>query len=276
MDPSSTVAVIGLGLMGGSLVRALRATDRPVDVIAWSADGAHERAASEAVARAATSIQDAVGQADLVVLATPVGAAVALLREIAPHLRDDAVVTDVCSVKAPVVEAATRAGLGERFAGSHPMCGSHESGWTAARADLYRGARVYVVPAGADAVTRRIERLWRGLDAEPVRIEADEHDTLMARVSHVPQLLASLLAATLDGQGIVRPDLGPGARDMTRLAASDPALWTDILLHNRESVRAACEDLRAGLGRATAALADGDAEAIARLLALGRKWADRA
>lgn len=276
MAAPATVAVLGLGLMGGSLARALRALDARTDIVAWSADGAHQRAAADGVVRAAETVEDAVAHADLVVLATPVGAALALLDTIAGRLRDGAMLTDVCSLKAPLAEAATRFGLGDRYAGSHPMCGSHESGWAAAQADLYRGARVYVVPAANDATTGRVEAFWRGLGAEPVRIDAVEHDALMARVSHLPQLLSSLLGAALADQRIGPDTLGPGGRDMTRLAGSDPALWTDILLRNRDRVLEACAALRGELDRAVAALASGDPDAVARLLARGRSWSERA
>lgn len=271
---TDTVALLGLGLMGGSLARALREAAGHCRVVAWTPDGADPRHALRdgAIDEIAPNAGDAVRHARIVVLAAPVGASVALLHSIANSVREDVAITDLCSVKAPLLAAAADAGLADRFVGAHPMCGSHEGGWASGRADLYRGATVHIVPSPAEGVTGRIEALWRAVGARPRRTTAEEHDARMARASHLPQLVASALGAALGGAGVDREELGPGGRDMTRLAASPTVLWTDILRHNRRHVLAAWAELRAELDAATHALERVDDGALEDVLARGRRW----
>ena len=272
---TDTITILGLGLMGGSLARALRGTANPARLVAWTPDGIDPRLALRegGIDEIAAHAGDAVRHARMVVLAAPVGACVALLRTIAASVRDDAAITDLCSVKAPLLAAAADAGLADRFVGAHPMCGSHEGGWASGRADLYRGATVHIVPSPVNDVTARIEAFWQGVGARPRRTTAEAHDARMARASHLPQLVASTLGAALGGAGVDRAELGPGGRGMTRLAASPTGLWVDILRHNRAHVLGAWAELRAELDAAAHALEREDDEALAAVLARGRRWA---
>jgi prephenate dehydrogenase len=187
-----------------------------------------------------------------------------------------ATVTDVASLKLPVAEAARVAGLADRWVGSHPMAGAESSGFWASRADLYEGATVWITPANDNAADgphrQTVERLWSSLGGKPRAIEASEHDRLMALASHLPQLASNALARTLGRSEIDPSDLGPGGRDMTRLAGSSPEMWTDLLRHADPAV---VEGLRA-LAREADALADlvesGAMEQIDRIMRETRTW----
>ena len=215
-----TVGIVGLGLMGGSLARDLAAAG-------WRVLGTDRDPAVEAAARDADIVAGPVAMADVdvLVLAVPVRAAPAWLHRLGPRLGPGATVTDVGSTKRSVVEAAEAAGLGPRFVGSHPMAGDHRSGWAASRTGLFRGAAVWLCPAhdAAPATLARIAGLWEAVGAEPRRIDAHDHDRLLARVSHLPQAAATALAAALARDGVVPDQLGPGGRGGRVGAGAPPA-----------------------------------------------------
>lgn len=267
-DPTldRTVAVLGLGLVGGSLARDLAAAG--TRVVGADTDPATVRAALDAgVIADALDPRDPRPDADcdLVVVAVPVDAAPALLDRLAGSLPPGPAVTDVGSVKRGVMDAARAAGLVRRFVGGHPMAGSHASGWASSRAGLFSGARVWLCPGDAEveAVTR-VGRLWRAVGAVPDIVDAAEHDREMAWASHLPQAAASALAAVLREAGIPGSALGPGGRDMTRLAASDPGLWAGI-------ARANADELGPAL-RALAARLEGLAALLSRDGTDARRW----
>ena len=271
------VAVIGLGLMGGSMARDLAARGRSVR--AYDVDPAASAAAeNDGVVRAAGSLAEAVTGAELVVVATPVAAAARTVRELRDHVGDDAVITDLCSTKRTVVEAAEAAGLGRRFVASHPMAGDHRSGWSAAREGLFEGATVWLCAAAeaAPGAVETVEGLWRELGASPVRSSADEHDRLVAWASHLPQVAASALAAAMARGGISADDLGPGGRDATRLAAGDPGLWTGILADNADEVGPALLALIHELIAVRRALFGADDATVRAVMEAGRDWVDDA
>lgn len=267
-------AVIGLGLMGGSLARDLAALG--AEVLGHDPDPEAVRAARAAgVLRGEIPASlEGVEAADLVVLAAPVRAALALPERLAPRLSAGCVVTDLGSTKRSIAEAAERAGLGERFVGSHPLAGDHRSGWEASRTGLFAGARVYLCPTArtAPGALGAVTDLWLRLGARPETVEAAAHDRLLAWTSHLPQLASSALAASLAGRGFPRESLGPGGRDVTRLAGSSPELWTSVCLDNAEEVEAAVGALVARLEGARAALRERDGAALERLFAEGRAW----
>lgn len=273
--PFERVAIIGLGLMGGSLARALAGvTPRPrVRAVTLDADTARDAEVDGVVERAGSDLAGMLEDADLVVLATPAGEALRILPDLAAQMNENAVVTDVCSVKRPLVECAAALGLADRFVGSHPMCGSEKSGYAAARADLYRDAPVWIVPAERTA-TEAVERFWRGLGAHPLRTDAATHDHAVAWVSHLPQILSSVLGTALGRAGVEPIALGPGGRDVTRLAGSEPALWADILLHNVDALDAPLAEAQALLSAFAGALRAGDANALERLLRESQEWAE--
>ncbi len=269
------VAVLGLGLMGGSLVRALaRLPDRPF-VTGWSPDPAEGEAAhaSGALTDAAGSVADAVRGADLVVLATPLGAACSLVGSLAASLRADAVLTDVVSLKGPVADAVRRSGLTGRWVGTHPMCGGEASGFAATRPELYEGAPVWIVPGGApEALVAGVEAFWRMLGAEPVRTDAAAHDQLMVVVSHLPQLTANVLARVLADAGVTPDALGPGGRDMTRLAGSSPAMWRELIAHAPGSLPTRLREVAEGARALADRIERGDMDAVEAGMAATRRW----
>ncbi|HUT61237.1 MAG TPA: prephenate dehydrogenase [Phycisphaerae bacterium] len=271
------VTIIGVGLLGGSIGLALKKLRPRVRVA-----GVGRRRSSLARAMRAGAIDsahldagEAVGQSDLVILATPVGAFAGHLSAIRPHLKAGAMVTDVGSTKVEVVRAARRIlGPRELFVGSHPMAGSERKGVQFARADLFRGAVCVVTPTPSTprGLAARAERLWRMLGMRTVRMSPAAHDKAMANVSHLPHVAASVLM-TVPG----RADLsvaGPGLRDTTRLASGDPEMWRDIMLSNRKAILAALNRFGRSMGTLRRLLAKADAKGIERFLTAVKKRRD--
>lgn len=269
-----TLGVIGLGAIGGSV--AWQAAKAGVRVIGYSNMPREGVAAARAGAlhEVATSARQVVQNADLIVLAAPPKVNLDLLSRWGGATSARGVLlTDVTSVKQPLIERAVQLGLERCFAGSHPLASTHTQGFAAARPDLLRGAVVYVtaMPQGED-VAREVADFWASVcEAEVIRVDAATHDTRLARTSHLPQVVASALAATLARQvgGIT---VGPGARDTTRLAASSTDMWRDLLLLNREAVLSALEEFDAEVGALRRALEAGDREAVEHWLATGARW----
>lgn len=291
-----TCAILGLGLMGGSLARDLRALGWRV--LGHDRDpGTLERALTDGIVDAPAAmplpggpagepgIRIAVStvpgvplvEADVVVLAVPVGTGPALLRRVGPLLAGSprpVLVTDVGSTKAPIVDAAVEAGLGSRFVGSHPLTGHHTSGWTASRTGLYAGARVFLCPTpeSGPAALDLVRRLWTSVGASCQILQPRVHDVELAWASHLPQVVSSALAVTLAREGTPHSALGPGGRDVTRLAASSPDVWTDILLDSAgelgRGLRAVADELRR-VARALEARSEPEVRAF---LEEGRDW----
>ncbi len=271
-SPAPEIGIVGLGLIGGSMARDLAAAGRTV--LAADPDRASlDAARQEGIVSGEI---DPAAPPHTVVLAVPVRAAPDWVRRIAAAHRPPMVVTDTGSTKRSVIRAALDAGL-EGFVGSHPVAGSHESGWTAARAGLFRDADVWIcpTPASPPEAVAAVIRLWRDVGARPRRLDPVEHDRLLARSSHLPQLAATALGLALDRLGVSPRQLGPGGRDTTRLAASDPAMWTDILLDNADQVGPALDALAAEVEALARAMADRDEEDLRTALARARTWKTR-
>ncbi len=256
----SSVFVIGTGLLGTSVGLAARRAgvghvvgydrDHSVAEAARDFGGFHEAAAS----------LDGVAEADVVVVATPVGAAAEVLRQVAPRVSSDAIVTDTLSTKSSVLHAAVDVGLAGRFVAAHPMAGSHQGGPSAARVDLFDDATCYVI----NDTTGRGGDFWRQLGCRvDATLTAEAHDDLMATVSHLPHLAAVALRLTA-GTRATRG--GPGFRDTTRVAGGSADLWADILLDNRGSIAQAAEAMQAELGRLVEAIGAGDRAMLVKLL----------
>ncbi|MFW5904980.1 MAG: prephenate dehydrogenase, partial [bacterium] len=214
-------------------------------------------------------------EAELVVLATPLRAAVEFLEEGRAELSEGALVTDVVSLNVPLLDAASESGLSARFVTGHPMCGSERSGLDAARSDLYDGARIWLsaAPEAGPEVRRRAQTFWQTVGAHPEWRDAGEHDRLMAWVSHLPQLVSNALAGALDSAGLRPEDLGPGARDMTRLAASSPELWRDLLDHSAPVTGAGLTSVSRALNVVADLLARRELDRLAEFMDLTRRWA---
>jgi prephenate dehydrogenase len=239
------VTVVGLGLVGGSLARALTAAGHRVTAVDRRAV-LRRALAARAVSRAAARLEAAVETADLVVLAAPPAVNVVLLRRLARVGRSGLVLTDVSSVKGPIVREARRLGLGA-FVGGHPMAGAAKRGFAASDARLFRGAAWWIVPARSAAANRLVRRLVIEVGARPVAVGARTHDRAVAFLSHVPQIVAWALAEAAGSDAVTRRHLreaGPGFRDMTRLARSPRRLWRDILEANRKELARALTAFR--------------------------------
>lgn len=264
MSGPRTVAVAGLGLIGGSAARGLAAAG--VRVLGWDRDPASVAAArGEGVLAAALGpALEGLEAADVLLIAVPVGAAAGVLEAALPRLGNARLVTDTGSTKASIVAAAERLGIGERFVGSHPFAGDHRSGWGASRGGLFGAAPVYLCPTARSSTEAMAlaRELWTVLGATPVEVEAGEHDRRLAWTSHLPQVVSSALATVLDAHGFRRDDLGPGGRDMTRLAGSSPALWADILRDNRANVAAALAAFEQTVASARRALQEGETDVL--------------
>jgi len=279
-----TLGLIGLGAIGGSIARQVKRTvpsgrGDGITVIGWSPEPAERALASQegALDDAPARPADVARVADLLILAAPPAANLAQLTSLIPHLKTGALVTDVASVKRGIVARAEQLGIARRFAGSHPLAGTHRHGFEASRADLFRGAVVYVTPCndGADAA-REIAHFWKDvLEAEPVVLDAARHDAQLAATSHVPQVMASLLGDFLARHAPPGSTVGTGAADTTRLAASEPELWTEILLMNRDEVLPALRALEESLGTVERALEVGDAGALTAWLTRAATWRRR-
>jgi len=233
------VAIVGLGLVGGSLARALTAAGYTVTGIDWPLV-VRRALRTRAVARGATRTE-AGASADVVVLAAPPATNLRLLRRLARVARPGLVITDVSSVKGEIVREAARLGLGG-FVGGHPMAGTEKRGFAASAAGLFRGRPWWIVPAPERRATRLVRAMARAAGARPVTTDAATHDRAMAFLSHAPQVVAWALMEAARGDAVARRHLrraGPGFRDMTRLARSPRLLWKDILEANRAEVRRA-------------------------------------
>jgi prephenate dehydrogenase len=272
------VAVIGLGLMGGSIGLAAKARGQPWEIIGYTRTAATgQKALSRgAVDRLAASPAEAVRGADLAIFCAPVGRIATLVKESVPGLARGAVVTDVASTR-EIVDGEIPPllkGTGAVFVGSHPVAGSEQQGIDAARADLYVGARVLLTtPArpGARALAR-VKAFWAALGASCRVIDSAGHDRALARTSHLPHMIASLLAASVGRPG-GRADLGEfcgrGFADTSRVAEGSPEVWLDIVRTNRSNLTHELCAFRGELDRLIAALENSDDAAVLRLLKRG-------
>jgi prephenate dehydrogenase len=277
------LTVIGLGAIGGSLAWQARLAGVP-RVIGYSPDRAEgiQALKASAITDLADTPARAVRGAELVVLAVPPRPTLDLVVQLASILGPDTLLTDVCSVKVPVLRQAVESGLGDRFAGGHPLAGTHETGFLSARPDRLRGCVVYICESGTSAghlAAGSIASFWEHtLQASPIRIAAENHDRQLAWTSHLPQALAYALARSLAERGLAGVSYGSGAKDTTRLAASDPAMWADILLYNEPAVGEALAETEAQLVELRRLLAAGDREGLGAYLSAAqafRKGIDR-
>lgn len=260
----SRIAIVGLGLIGGSIAFAARRSWPSTHVLAIDREAPVLR---EALARraidAAADTLSAVAGADLVVLAAPVRQNVRLLPQIAPHVSDAAVVTDVGGTKRSIVEAAAALPSRMTFVGGHPLGGGARGGFEFATAGLF-ARRPWIFTPGAHAPQAAVDRLSAfvsGIGARPATMSADEHDRLMAFLSHLPQLTASVLMDIV-GEAVGERGLalaGPGLIDTTRLASSPADVWRDICATNADAIGDALDRLIARLTQIRADLHGGAA-----------------
>jgi prephenate dehydrogenase len=269
-----TVAVAGLGLIGGSVARDLAAAG--VRVLGWDRDAASVGAAvGEGVVSAALGPGfEGLEEADVFLVAVPVGAAPAVLQAARPRLARARLVTDAGSTKASIAAAAERMGLDDRFVGGHPFAGDTRAGWEASRTGLFTGKTVYLCPTphSSSAAVALARELWTRIGGVPVELEAQEHDRRVAWSSHLPQVVSTALAQALAATGIGPGELGTGGQSATRLAGSSADVWLDILRDNRAHVVEGLAALEARIGSIRAAIDADDAEAIRTAFLAANRW----
>jgi prephenate dehydrogenase len=272
------LCIVGVGLIGGSLARALRAGGHVREIVGFSRRLANLQQAAElgVIDYAEVSLAAAVRGADVVVLAVPVGAMQEVFADLA-RTHFGGTVTDVGSTKGNVIAAAraTLGGVFARFVPGHPLAGTEQSGVQASQADLFRGRRVILTPEKETdpAALARVRALWTAAGAEVSEMPAGEHDRVLAASSHLPHLLAYALMDTIvrrDDHRAVFAAAAGGFRDVTRIAASDPAMWRDICLANRDELLAVLKTYRDDLGAFVEALERGDGKWLEQTFARAR------
>ena len=281
MSAHAQLTILAPGLLGGSVARAARARGVATRIVLWA-----RRPEVRLALRAqpwcdavADTPEDAVRGASIVVIASPVDRIVPLAQQIAPHLAPGTVVTDVGSVKGEISRLG-HAALGSRahFVGAHPMAGSEKTGWEHSTAGLFEHRTCFLTPLeNTDArATESAARFWRDLGAEVVTVSPDKHDEIVAHISHLPQVLASSLCAFLAKKDPAwRNYAGGGLRDMTRIAASDTALWRTILEQNRDEVLRALRQFEDELHGFQTALANRDYSEVVARLERGKAYRDQ-
>ena len=265
------LAIIGVGLIGGSVGLAARRHGLVDHIVGFSRSEATRRRALElgVVDEVADHLEEAVSGADLVYVASPVGTIGAVLEALSPALDLGCTVTDAGSVKTDICREGNRF-FSASFVGGHPIAGSEQAGVEAADADLFSGRSYILTPVDADEeLLARLVRFVRGLGAQPHFSTPEEHDALVGLTSHLPHLWASALTLGLAGAG--NPEdfaffSGGGLRDTTRIAAGDPTLWRDIFAANREAVLEGCEGAIQSLAALRRALENDDLDALTELL----------
>ncbi len=240
------ITIIGVGLLGGSLALALRAAAFPCELTGYDRDTTLAQALRDGLLdHAAASLREACSSADLVLLCTPVGAILNLLPEVAAAVPAHTVVSDFGSTKRAIVQRGTQL-LGSRFIGGHPMAGRETSGLQHASPTLFQDRGWILI--GEQQHAAPLLAVIAAAGAHPLWMSPDQHDHVLALLSHLPQLLSTALASQLADVFAATPDqlraAGPGVRDMTRLAASSYALWRDILLTNSDEIDAALSALQ--------------------------------
>ena len=274
MTSPPAVAVIGLGMIGGSVARALAA--RGVRIVGYDVNSAYvDEAVAEGVVaeRLDQSLEDLRG-ADTVVIAVFGDAAVDVLKKLARHAAELQLVTDTGSTKRSIVAAAENSVLSRVFAGAHPFAGDHRSGFSASRFDLFENEIVYLSP-GASSSQKSVDAahdLWASMGARIVKIDAAEHDDLLAWTSHLPHFLSCTLALTLAHSGIAHRQLGRGGRDVTRLAAGSPDVWTSIATENAEAILHSISTFESELKAFRSILEGRDRDEIRERFKKAREW----
>ena len=269
------VAVVGVGLIGGSIGLALSQRNLSREVVGIGRQQTSLDAALEfgCITRGSTDVAEIVG-ADFIVVCTPAGMTADSVRR-ACGVEPEAIVTDAASTKQKIVadlDADVIDGL--QFVGSHPLAGNHLAGPAAADANLFDGRQVIVTPNGSStsAVTAAVCEFWESLGAVTTRMTPEEHDAALATTSHLPHVIASALAAATDEEYLKL--VASGWRDTTRVAAGSVELWHDILAENRGNVLKALDNFGKVLDEFRTALAEGDMETVTRLLDQGKQHRD--
>lgn len=277
MKPFETVAIVGVGLIGGSIGLALRKRNMAEKVVGIGRRQVSLRVARKVGAVTNTTIDLAGGvvKADLVIVSSPVGQIIDHVRKIAEHCPEGTLITDTGSAKQAIVETLD-SGLprGCRFLGSHPLAGSEKSGAVNAQEDLFEGVMTVITPTKNTRAEDfdLLEQFWSDLGSMVVQMPADQHDQAMAVTSHLPHMAATALANTLPEKYFRLS--ATGMRDTSRLASGDPELWVHILTLNRGNVLTALEQYGSKLAALHTAIRDNDEDKLRQFLTSAKKNRD--
>jgi prephenate dehydrogenase len=248
------ISIIGVGLLGGSLALALKKR-KAFQLVGWNHRPSSRRKAAKLLPVAST-FEQAVEGAEVVVLCSHSSSITPVLKQLTTLVDPQVLIMDVSSVKGRVAEEAGRLpGMAWHFVPCHPMAGKEKSGPANADANLYRGRTVFITPLPQNpaSLVRRAKHFWKSVGAIPVVLDAKTHDRAVALTSHLPHLLASALMNTYEpkqrGSHSFRPAVGSGFRDFTRIAAGNPAMWTDIMEMNAVEIKSFLSQFRRTLGQ---------------------------
>lgn len=277
------LAVVGTGLIGGSLARALRAAGAVTTIVGIDADpGNLEQALALGIVDEITpDVAEGVRGAQVVFISVPVCAIPAVVRSIAPFLSPGCVVTDGGSVKAAIVNECEKCmPPGCSFLGGHPIAGTEHSGAAASFATLYSGKRCILTPTNnTDAAAFEVvSRLWQAAGAHVCCMEPDHHDRIFAEISHLPHVVAYALihavgTADVEGENVLSYTAG-GFRDFTRIASSDPTMWRDIALMNREALLASIDGFSKSLAELRQRIDRSDPQGLAEFFTIAKQFRD--
>ncbi len=274
------VAILGAGLLGASLAKALRSRSLVREISVWSR-GESTRAKCVILADVFSSVcatpAEAVKDADVIVLCTPTDNIPFLAKEIAPFLKSGAIVTDVGSVKSKICAECTSAleGTGAEFVGSHPMAGSEKIGVDFSDAMLFENRPCFVVASAHSDSVETVVEMWRAVGMKPYFMSAQEHDRVVARVSHLPHLLAGTLCIVSGENNIdLRQYAGPGFRDTTRVASGSPDIWDSIVFDNQDEILSALKDYSRSLNELIEQIENCDKQSVGLRLRVAKKFRD--
>ena len=272
MKSLGTVAIMGVGLIGGSIGLALRQRGLSERVIGIGRNAARLRKAKQlgAITETTTQIERGVSDADIVIVGTPVELVVEHVKQISQFVGPQTLITDVGSTKQTIVEGVRKLEQG-LFVGSHPMAGSDQGGVAHADADLFANRTVVVTPDKStdENACRRVARMWKAFGARVVKMDCKAHDRAVSVISHLPHTISSVLSSQATSEQL---ELAAGGwADTTRIAGADPALWLEILRDNNKQVIRAVDRFLADLHKFRDALEDDNARVLLRYLKQGKQ-----
>ena len=279
--PFGAIAVVGLGLIGGSFARDVRRLGLAKQLIGYDNNASYRKEISSLnlVDYLAAVPDEKLAETELVLLAVPVKAFDEVLAQIRPHLSSSAIVTDAGSVKSPLLKImSTPEYLGMRFVGGHPIAGSEHNGPRAAQEKLFSGKRFILTPSETTEydVVERVRGLWESLGAAVSVMDAETHDKIFASVSHLPHLLAyaSIQAIANSETPDVLGHSGAGLKDFSRIASSSPEMWADIFLENSQNLLLRINTFKNALSALEDAVRDNDKQKLKELLSQAKNERD--
>jgi len=266
------MTIIGVGLLGASLAKACKERDLVEEVVGYgrNRENLEKARALKIIDHCPADLAEAVKDADLIVLCTPVTTIIPLIQNMIARIRPGALITDVGSVKEPIVKEAEKlVPKGVFFVGSHPIAGGENSGLEASTANLYQGAKCIVTPTDKtnNSALEKISALWQAVGMQIINLSAEEHDFVFGAVSHLPHIVVYALMNTLGSLRTqdnreVTAFSGAGLKDITRIASSDPVMWRDICLSNRNHSLDLIDRFQNKLDEIRSTIEKGDGQAL--------------